>query len=296
MTDPIIIAHNLSYTYLPGPLAQAALKDISLEIARGSCVAIIGVTGSGKSTLVQHFNGLLRPSSGMLLVDGFDLAATDLDLRALRRQVGMLFQMPEAQLFAPTVLADVAFGPRQAGLSLPEAHARAAAALDQVGLSPAVYAMRSPFELSGGQMRRAALAGVLALAPSVLVLDEPTVGLDAPGRAEFYTYVRRAQRERGVTLVLVSHDMAEVAALADWLVVLHAGRLVAQGPPSALFAEGDRLRAWGLAASPLAELLSQLRQAGVALPPDLQTVEAAVAALRGLYAEGRKEGNRRKRK
>jgi len=287
MSDPIIIARNLSHTYLPGPLAQAALVDISLEIARGSCVGIIGVTGSGKSTLVQHFNGLLRPSSGTLLVDGFDLCAADLDLRALRRRVGMLFQMPEAQLFAPTVLADVAFGPRQAGLSLPEAHARAAAALERVGLPPAMYAMRSPFELSGGQKRRAALAGVLALDPSVLVLDEPTVGLDAPGRAEFYTYVRRAQRERGATLVLISHDMAEVAALADWLVVLHAGRLVAQGPPAALFAEADRLRAWGLAAPPLAELIGQLRQAGVALPPDLHTTEGAAAALQRLYAERR---------
>jgi energy-coupling factor transport system ATP-binding protein len=294
VTEPIIVAHNLSYTYLPGPLALAALADVSLEIARGSCVAIIGVTGSGKSTLVQHFNGLLRPTAGTLTVDGLDLTAPGLDLRALRRRVGMLFQMPEAQLFAPTVLADVAFGPRQAGLNLPEARARAIAALEQVGLPPATYAMRSPFELSGGQKRRAALAGVLALDPSVLVLDEPTVGLDAPGRAEFYTHVRRAQRERGVTLVLVSHDMAEVAALADWLVVLHAGQLVAQGPPNELFAEGERLSAWGLAAPPLADLLGQLRRAGLPLPPDLDTVEAAVAALRGLYAKRPKQRKQRR--
>ncbi len=293
MTNPIIIARDLSHTYLPGPLAQAALVDVSVEITRGSCVAIIGVTGSGKSTLVQHFNGLLRPTSGELIVDGRDLGAPSVDLRALRRRIGMLFQSPETQLFAPTVLADVAFGPRQAGLAAAAASERAVAALEQVGLPPQVYAMRSPFELSGGQMRRVALAGVLALHPSVLVLDEPTVGLDLAGRTEFYHYLQRALRERGVTLILVSHDMAEVAALADWLVVLHAGRLVAQGPPGTLFARGDQLRDWGLAAPPLAELLERLRREGVALPPDLTTIDHAVAALRRLHAERRK---RRKNK
>lgn len=282
MDDPIIAARNLAHTYLSGPIAQVALADVSLEIARGSCTAIVGVTGSGKSTLVQHFNGLLQPSAGDLVVDGFNLSAPDVDLRALRRRVGMLFQSPEAQLFAPTVLADVAFGPRQAGVATPAAIARAAAALEQVGLPPQIYAMRSPFELSGGQMRRAALAGVLALDPSVLVLDEPTVGLDAPGRAEFYGYVQRAQRERGVTLVLVSHDMAEVAALADWLVVLHAGRLVAQGRPDTLFAQSAQLHEWGLAAPPLAELLDQLRGVGLTLPEGLHTLDGAQAALEGL--------------
>jgi energy-coupling factor transport system ATP-binding protein len=302
MTNPIIIACNLSYTYLPGPLAQVALADVSLEIARGSCVAIIGVTGSGKSTLVQHFNGLLRPTSGELIVDGLDLAAPELDLRTLRQRVGMLFQSPEAQLFAPTVLADVAFGPRRAGLDAPAAAERAMSALEQVGLAPQVYAMRSPFDLSGGQMRRVALAGVLALHPSVLVLDEPTVGLDAAGRAEFYRYAQRARHERGVTLILITHDMAEVAALADWLVMLHAGRLVAQGPPDELFAQGEQLRAWGLAAPPLAELLERLRQGGIALPPNLTSVEHAVAALRGLnrepfdYAQGRRRKSRKERK
>jgi len=296
MTNPIIIARNLSYTYLPGPLAQAALASVSLEIMRGSCVAIIGVTGSGKSTLVQHFNGLLRPASGELIVDGVDLTAPSPDLRALRRRVGMLFQSPEAQLFAPTVLADVAFGPRQVGMTAPVASERALAALELVGLPPQVYAMRSPFDLSGGQMRRVALAGVLALHPSVLVLDEPTVGLDAAGRAEFYRYVERARHEHGVTLMLVSHDMAEVAALADWLVVLYAGQLVAQGPPGALFAQGERLREWGLAPPPLAELLARLRQDGIALPPNLTTVEQAISALRRWKAERRKPRKERKRR
>jgi energy-coupling factor transport system ATP-binding protein len=294
MTDPIIIARNLSHTYLPGPLAQVALADVSLDIGRGSCVAIIGVTGSGKSTLAQHFNGLLRPTSGELIVDGLDLAVPSVDLRALRRRVGMLFQSPEAQLFAPTVLADVAFGPRQAGLAAPAAADRALAALEQVGLPPQIYALRSPFDLSGGQMRRVALAGVLAVHPSVLVLDEPTVGLDAAGRAEFYRYVERARHERGITLILVSHDMAEVAALADWLLVLHAGRLVAQGPPGALFAQAEQLHEWGLAAPPLAELLERLRHYGIGLPPNLTSVEHAVAALRSLNAEQRKRRKQRK--
>jgi energy-coupling factor transport system ATP-binding protein len=299
-SDPIISARDLSHTYLSGPLARPALVGVSLQIARGSCAAIVGVTGSGKSTLVQHFNGLLRPSAGALLVDGIDLAAPGADVRAVRRRVGMLFQSPEAQLFAPTVLADVMFGPRQAGLPIATAQARALAALGQVGLPPQIYAMRSPFELSGGQMRRAALAGVLALDPSVLVLDEPTVGLDALGRAEFYAQVRRAQAERGVTVVLVSHDMAEVAALAGQLLVLHQGRLVADGAPAELFARGDELRAWGLAAPPLADLLDLLRASGTALPPGLHTVAGAAAALRDLYAglktEERRERKQRKRR
>jgi energy-coupling factor transport system ATP-binding protein len=295
-SDPIISARDLSHTYLSGPLAQPALMGVSLRIARGSCAAIVGVTGSGKSTLVQHFNALLRSSAGSLVVDGIDLAAPGADVRAVRRRVGMLFQSPEAQLFAPTVLADVAFGPRQAGLPAAAAHARALAALEQVGLPPQIYAMRSPFELSGGQMRRAALAGVLALDPSVLVLDEPTVGLDALGRAEFYAQVRRARAERGVTVVLVSHDMAEVAALADQLVVLHAGRLVADSTPAELFARGAELRSWGLAAPPLADLLDLLRAGGAALPPGLHTVAGAAAALRDLYAERRSRRSERKRK
>ncbi|MBK9942483.1 MAG: energy-coupling factor transporter ATPase [Kouleothrix sp.] len=280
MSGPIITTENLSHTYQPGPLAYPALIEISITVAPGSCTAIAGVTGSGKSTLVQHFNGLLRPTSGRVIVAGHDVAARGTDLRALRRTVGMLFQFPEAQLFAPTLLADVMFGPRRAGLSQPEAAARALAALDLVGLPPQQYAMRAPFELSGGQRRRAALAGVLALEPRVLVLDEPTVGLDAAGRAEFYRYIRAVRQARGVTVVLVSHDMAEVAALADWLVLLRDGRLAVQGPPAALFADAAQLRACGLAAPPLFELLAQLRQLGLAVPAGVATVEQALAALR----------------
>jgi energy-coupling factor transport system ATP-binding protein len=279
MNDAIIITRKLSHTYGSGPLQKAALAEIDLAITRGSCAAIVGITGSGKTTLVQHFNGLLRPTSGTAIVDGLDLSGSDVDLAALRRRVGMLFQFPEAQLFARTVFDDVAFGPRRMRLGQREVRDRALAALETVGLPPDEFARRSPFELSGGQMRRVALAGVLAMAPAVLILDEPTTGLDADGRAEFYAYVRRAQRERGVTVVLVSHDMAEVAALADWLGVLHEGRLVMQGPARQVFAAADQLARWGLAAPPLAELLARLRSLGIAVPAEVYTLEEASAYL-----------------
>jgi len=280
MTDPIIVARNLSHTYQSGPLRRDALVDVSLEIARGSVVAIIGVTGSGKSTLVQHFNGLLRPTSGTLVVDGVEVHAARADLRALRQRVGMIFQFPEAQLFARTVADDVAFGPQRMQLDRGEVQRRVVAALELVGLPAREYAARSPFALSGGQMRRVALAGVLAMSPAVLVLDEPTVGLDGAGRAEFYAYLRRARQERGVTIVLVSHDMAEVAILAERLFVLHEGRLMLQGPPREIFAQGERLREWGLIAPPLDELLALLRSQGLPIPAEVHTLEEAFAALR----------------
>jgi energy-coupling factor transport system ATP-binding protein len=282
LTDPIITTKNLCYTYntkSADALQKAALIDINLEIERGSCVAIIGVTGSGKSTLVQHFNGLLRPTSGSVIVDDIDVGAADADLVALRQRVGMLFQFPETQLFEHTVFADVAFGPRRMKLDKHEVRQRVHNALETVGLPHHEFAARSPFELSGGQMRRVALAGVLAMSPTILILDEPTVGLDAEGRAEFYHYLQQARHERGITIVLVSHDMAEVAALADRLFVLHSGNLVMQGTPRSVFAQGDRLRKWGLAAPPLSELLSLLRKRGLPIPEDTLTLDEAFTAI-----------------
>ena len=283
MTEPIIITKHLSHTYQSGPLLKAALVDINIEIARGSCAAIIGVTGSGKSTLVQHFNGLLRPTAGTVIVDGLDVNARDIDLRTLRQRVGMLFQFPEAQLFEHTVYADVAFGPRRMKLSKSEVRIRVLKALETVGLPPHAFAQRSPFELSGGQMRRVALAGVLAMSPSILVLDEPTTGLDADGRAEFYYYLRKVQEEQGVTIVLISHDMAEVATLADRLYVLHNGHLVMQGTPRTIFARGDALRTWGLAEPPLSELLALLRKQGLSIPEEALTLDEAFDALQNAY-------------
>jgi len=279
LTEPIITINKLCYTYQSGAVPKQALIDINLEIARGSCAAIIGVTGSGKSTLVQHLNGLLHPTSGAVIVDGLDINAKGTDLRALRQRVGMLFQFPEAQLFAHTVYADVAFGPQRLKLSRHEVRLRVLKALETVGLPPHDYAARSPFALSGGQMRRVALAGVLAMTPTILILDEPTTGLDAEGRTEFYYYLRRVQQDQGVTIVVVSHDMAEVAALADQLFVLRDGRLVLQGTPRAVFSQGEALRAWGLAVPPLSALLSLLRQQGLPIPADTLTLDEAFDAI-----------------
>jgi energy-coupling factor transport system ATP-binding protein len=283
VSDAIITVERLTYIYqskASGPLQKAALVDVSLQIARGSCVAIIGVTGSGKSTLVQHFNGLLRPTSGTVIVDGFNTTDKTRDLALLRRRVGMLFQYPESQLFERTLYADVAFGPRRMRIGKREVRRRVLAALDMVGLPHGEYALRNPFELSGGQRRRAALAGVLAMSPKILILDEPTVGLDAGGREEFYAYLARIRQEQRVTIVLVSHDMTEVAELADQIFVLSDGRLVMQGEPCAIFAQGERLRSFGLTAPPLSELLTLLRQKGLDIPNDIFTLEEAYGLLR----------------
>lgn len=275
----IIQAEHLYHTYRTGAVEKIALNDVSLTIERGSCAAIIGVTGSGKTTLVQHFNGLLRPTRGTVFVDGVNVGVSGVDLRALRQRVGMLFQFPESQLFERTVYADVAFGPRRMHLGKHEIRARVHAALDIVGLPHKEYAARSPFDLSGGQRRRIALAGVLAMSPRILILDEPTAGLDADSRDEFYSYLKRVQERQQVTIILVSHDMSEVATLADTLFVLSEGQLVMQGPPRYIFSHGDQLRQWGLAAPPLSELLSQLRTQGVTIPDDTFTLNEAFSVL-----------------
>jgi energy-coupling factor transport system ATP-binding protein len=279
----IIEIRHLSHTYHSGPMERAALQDVSLEIEQGSCAAIIGVTGSGKTTLIQHFNGLLRPTSGTVVVDGVNVGASGVDLRTLRQRVGMLFQFPEAQLFEKTVYADVAFGPKRMRLGKHETRVRVHAALDIVGLPHQEYASRSPFDLSGGQRRRIALAGVLAMSPRILILDEPTAGLDADTRDEFYGYLKRIQQRQHVTILLVSHDMSEVAALADTIFVLTQGRLVMQGTPRAIYARSAELCQWGLAAPPLNELLAQLRTHGIAVPAGTFTLDEAFSTLSALY-------------
>ena len=279
MSNPIIVVKHLSHTYASGSLQKKALQDINLEIQQGSCVAIIGFNGSGKSTLVQHFNGLLRPTEGCVVVDGINVGVKGADLRALRQRVGILFQFPESQLFARTVFADVAFGPQRMKLHKREVRRRVVDALDAVGLPNREYGWRSPFDLSGGQRRRIALAGVLAMSPKVLILDEPSVGLDGEARAEFYSYLKCIQQERGVTIILVSHDMSEVAAMADWLFVLHQGRLMMQGLPRDVFRQAEQLREWNLAVPPLNELLALLRAQGVEVPADIFTLDEAVAFL-----------------
>jgi energy-coupling factor transport system ATP-binding protein len=281
MNEPIIQVKHLSHIYAANQAAalrRPALLDINLEIVCGSCAAFIGITGSGKSTLVQHFNGLLLPTSGTVHVDGIEVGASSADLPKLRQRVGLLFQFPEAQLFEKTVYADVAFGPQRLHLSRTEMRKRVVQALASVGLPPTEYAHRSPFELSGGQRRRVALAGILAMQPTILVLDEPGVGLDAEGREEFYRHIR-GLKQHGITVILISHDMAEVASLADQLFVLHQGRLVLQGVPRDIFAQALLLHDYGLAPPPLSTLLTLLRQRGLDVPAEIATVEDAFVFL-----------------
>ncbi len=278
-----IQVETLTYQYLVGtPLARTALDNLSFTIEDGSCVAIIGVTGSGKSTLVQHFNGLLRPRSGRVVVNAIDVGSRDADLAKLRRMVGLVFQSPESQLFASTVFEDVAFGPRQVGMSEGQVARVVEEALRIVGLPQPEFGQRDPFSLSGGQMRRAALAGVLAMEPAILILDEPTAGLDGEGRAELHRFLRRLRAERQTTILLVSHDMGEVASLAERALVLHQGRLVLDGRPRDLFRQAHVLAEWGLDVPALSQVGALLRKQGFAhLDGALTLDEMAQAILAG---------------
>ena len=276
----MIRCERLTHIYGRGtPLATPALTDVSLTIDAGEVVGVIGASGSGKSTLVQHFNGLLRPTSGRVLLDGVDVNGRRTDRRRIRQQVGLLFQYPEQQLFEENVFADVAFGPRNLGLSEEEVRARVQQALDQVGLPPAGFASRSPFDLSGGEMRRAAIAGILAMEPRMLILDEPTAGLDPQGRREILAHVGRLHSARGLTIVLITHSMDSVAQLCERLIVLDGGRLVADGPTRAVFADPASLAAVGLGVPQMTLLARRLRERGVPVRPDVLTVEEARAAI-----------------
>ena len=264
---------GLTHTYNPGtPLARTAIKDIDLTIEDGETVAIIGHTGSGKSTLVQHLNGLLKPTAGSVKVDGVDINQKGVDLRTIRWKVGLVFQYPEHQLYEETVWDDVAFGPRNMGLADEEVRSRVERALAAVDVDMAL-AERSPFELSGGEKRRVAIAGVLAMEPSVLVLDEPTAGLDPRGRQDMLRRIQRLQKERQLTVVFVSHNMAEVATLADRLIVMERGVIVMEGPPQAIFAQGEQLEAIGLGVPEMTALMGKLRAKGWDVPDSALTVK-----------------------
>lgn len=270
---------GLTHIYHPGtPQARAALRDVSLTIPGGSCAAVVGVTGSGKSTLVQHLNGLLRPTEGRVLVGDLELGprANPAVLRAVRRRVGLLFQFPEAQLFAPTVFEDVAYGPRQMRVPESAVRERVRSALRAVALEPDDALLdRSPFALSGGQRRRVALAGVLAMRPAVLVLDEPSAGLDAEARDELYARLADLRAGEGLTLVLVSHDMGEVAALAERVFVLAGGALRLSGTPSEVFPRVAELEAAGLLAPPLAQVVRLAAARGLPVGPYAERIASA---------------------
>lgn len=283
----IEISH-LTHTYMQGgPFERTAIEDVSLNIRDGEFVGLIGHTGSGKSTLIMHLNGLIKPTSGSIHVDGLDLMDKNTSLRDVRKKVGLVFQYPEYQLFEETILKDVMFGPKNLGLSDQEAEERARHALGQVGLTDESLYEKSPFELSGGQKRRVAIAGVLAMRPTTLILDEPTAGLDPRGREEILSLVKRYHEEEKVTLIMVSHSMTDVSRLCSRILVMDHSHLVMDGTPDEVFMNGDRLMQAGLALPPCAELAERLRGAGFEIPADAyRPEELKQAILRNLGRSG----------
>ena len=266
---------NITYTYSPGTAYEIhALKDINLEIPDGQFIGVIGHTGSGKSTLIQHLNALIRPTSGSVLYNGEDVWEEKYDRRKLRSQVGLVFQYPEHQLFESDVLSDVCFGPMNQGMSREEAEAEAKKALLQVGFKEKNFS-KSPFELSGGQKKRVAIAGVLAMNPKILILDEPTAGLDPKGRDEILDQISELHKARGITIILVSHSMEDVAKYVERLIVVNRGQIAFVDTPREVFSHYQELEAMGLAAPQITYIMHALKQKGLKVDPNATTVEEA---------------------
>ena len=283
---PIVIEH-LNYVYMSGgPYETKALDDVNLTIGDGEFVGLIGHTGSGKSTLVQHLNGLLLPTSGKIFVDGLDVADKQTDRRAIRRRVGLVFQYPENQLFEETVEKDIAFGPRNLGLDEQEIDRRVRDAMRKVALDYDTLHERSVFELSGGQMRRVAIAGVLAMEPQVLVLDEPCAGLDPHGREEILSLIKGLHEESGTTIVMVSHSMDDVASLAERVIVMNHGKVVMDGVPRDVFSRGEELRSIGLDVPAAVQLADKLRARGFNVPQGVYRVEEIKAVIEEIIGKG----------
>ncbi len=271
ISAPVLETRNVTHTYSAGSALQStAIRDVSLSIGEGEFVCIVGHTGSGKSTLVQHLNGLLKPTEGVILVDGEDLHGDKVDKRRVRQKVGLVFQYPEYQLFEETVAKDIAFGPKNQGLDAEEIDRRVRKAMAHVHLDYEKYAERSPFELSGGQMRRVAIAGVIAMEPKVLILDEPAAGLDPKGRDRILSMLEDLHAA-GVTVVMVSHSMDDCARLASRMVVMSKGAVVAGDQPRVLFADAEKMRSVGLGVPEAAKLCAELRSRGYDLPKDIYT-------------------------
>ena len=266
---------NITYTYSPGTAYEIhALKDINLEIPDGQFIGVIGHTGSGKSTLIQHLNALIRPTSGSVLYNGEDVWEEKYDRRNLRSQVGLVFQYPEHQFFESDVLSDVCFGPMNQGMSREEAEAEAKKALLQVGFKEENFS-KSPFELSGGQKKRVAIAGVLAMNPKILILDEPTAGLDPKGRDEILDQIAELHKARGITIILVSHSMEDVAKYVERLIVVNRGQIAFDDTPREVFSHYQELEAMGLAAPQITYIMHALKQQGLKVDPNATTVEEA---------------------
>ena len=276
---------NISYVYSPGTAYEHhALKDVSLEIPQGQFVGIIGHTGSGKSTLIQHLNGLMKATSGKLLYEGQNIYEDGYDMKKLRTQVGLVFQYPEYQLFEVDVLSDVCFGPKNQGLSKEECEKQAREALELVGF-PEKYYKQSPFELSGGQKRRVAIAGILAMHPKVLVLDEPTAGLDPKGRDEILDQVKLLHEKTGMTVILVSHSMEDVAKSADKVLVMNKSEVEMFGTVNEVFSKVERLADIGLNVPQLTQIFLNLKHNGMAVRTDIYTIKNAEAELLRLLRE-----------
>lgn len=285
-----IILDKINYIYSEETAYQIqALKDVSLELKDGQFIGVIGHTGSGKSTLIQHLNGLIKATSGAIYFHGQDIYDDDFDLRELRNRVGLVFQYPEHQLFEIDVFTDVCFGPKNLGLDRKEVELRAYAALKQVGLEDE-YFYQSPFDLSGGQKRRAAIAGVLAMKPEVLILDEPTAGLDPKGRDEILDQIAGLREETGMTVILVSHSMEDVAKYVDRIIVMNKSRVMMDDEPGAVFRRYRELEEVGLAAPQITYIMHALREKGLAVDTDITSVEEARdAILHALAAQGRQD-------
>lgn len=275
---------RLTHIYMPGsPFEKKALDDVSIHIEEGEFVALIGHTGSGKSTLIQHMNGLLKPTIGKIFIDNKDITEAKLKMSEIRKKVGLVFQYPEYQLFEETIEKDIMFGPQKLGLAEEEVSKRVKRAMNIVGLDYEMYKDKSPFELSGGQKRRVAIAGVVAMEPRVLILDEPTAGLDPKGRDEILGKIKMLHKEYNMTIILVSHSMEDVAKVADRVLVMHKGKCIMDGIPSSVFKEISTLEEVGLAAPQVTYLVKELKAKGFNISEDIFTIEQAKQALLKLF-------------
>lgn len=275
-----IKAENVKYVYSEGtPFLTIALDDVNLDINEGDFVGIIGHTGSGKSTLIQLFNGLEMPSEGKIIVDGTTVGDDKKKLKQIRQTVGLVFQYPEYQLFEETVAKDVAFGPMNLNLSQEEIDKRVKDALESVGFNYDKIKDLSPFDLSGGQKRRVAIAGVLAMKPNYLILDEPTAGLDPAGRNEIFAQIKKLHETGNVTVILVSHSMEDVAKLVSSVIVLYKGKVHMQGTPKEIYSNAEELKKIGLGVPQIAEIVAELRKKGFNIKPDIITVEEATQEI-----------------
>ncbi|NLJ98473.1 MAG: energy-coupling factor transporter ATPase [Tissierellia bacterium] len=276
----IITLENLNYIYNPNtPFEKKALDNVSLNINEGDFIGLIGHTGSGKSTLVQHLNGLMRPTSGKINIDGIDISSKDADLKRVRQKVGLVFQYPEHQLFEETIYKDIAFGPENLELGEDEVHKRVQKAMKLVGLDFEVLKDRSPFELSGGQKRRVAIAGVLAMRPKVLILDEPTAGLDPRGRDEILNSIQTLYKEEGITIILVSHSMEDIARMVNRIVVMHRGKVAMEGSAREVFSQVEKLEKMGLGIPQITSFMRHYKLKGNDIRDDILTIEDAKIEL-----------------